>query len=71
MYVIKKKKKNERYKTIKSCFEVMSDKKGVTLDITPTLLNYFKYARITNVDIEHSFSLNKHILSNRKFNFNE
>jgi len=52
-------------------YEVMSGKKDVNLDITPTLLNCFKYATITIVDVERSFSLYKHILNNRRFNFNE
>lgn len=68
MYVIEK---NEGCKTIKSYYEVMSGKKDVNLDITPTLLDSFKYASITSVDVERSFSLYKHILSNRRFNFNE
>jgi len=68
MYVIEK---NEGYKSIKSYYEVISGKKDVNLDITPTLLNCFKYALITSVDVERSFSLYKHILSNRRFNFNE
>lgn len=38
--------KNEGYKTIKSLYEVMPGKKDVNLDITPTLLNCFKYAQI-------------------------
>lgn len=68
MYVIEK---NEGYKTLKCYYEVMSGKANVNLDITPTLLNCFKYAPITSVDVERSFSLYKHILSNRRFNFNE
>jgi len=46
-------------------------KKDVNIDITPTLLNCFKYAPITSVNVERSFSLYKYILSNRSLNFNE
>jgi len=63
--------KHEGYKTLKCYYEVMSGKANVNLDIMPTLLNCFKYAPITSVDVERSFSLYKHILSNRRFNFNE
>jgi hypothetical protein len=47
MWVIEK---NEGYKTIKSYYEVMSGKEDVISDITPTLLNCFKYAPITSVN---------------------
>jgi len=43
----------------------MSGKIVVNLDITPTLLNCFKYVPIISVDIEHGFSLCKHILNNK------
>jgi len=33
----------------------MSGKIDVDLDITPTLLNCFKYVPITSVDVEHGF----------------
>ena len=43
----------------------MSGKANVNLDIMPNSLNCFKYAPITSVDVERSFSLYKHILSNK------
>jgi len=49
----------------------MSGKADVNSDITSILLNCFKYASITSVDIKRSFSLNKYILSDRRFNLNE
>jgi hypothetical protein len=45
----------------------MTGNQNVYLDTTPTFLNYFKYVSITNVDVECTFSLYKHILSNRFF----
>jgi hypothetical protein len=63
--------KNEGYKTIKTYPKVITRNQSVNLDITPTFLNYFKYASITSVDVEHTFSLYKHILSNRRYNFQE
>lgn len=54
MYIIKK---SEGYKTIKSYYEVISSKKKCNFDMTPTLMNYFKYAPITCVDVKLSFSL--------------
>jgi hypothetical protein len=47
----------------------MTGNQNVYLDITPNFLNYFKYASITSVNVEHTFSLYKHILSNRQYNF--
>jgi hypothetical protein len=44
---------------------------NVDLNITPNLLNYFKYTPITSVDFERNFLLYKHILSNRRYNFQE
>jgi hypothetical protein len=35
----------------------MTGNKDVDLDITPNFLNYFKYASIKSVDVEHTFSL--------------
>jgi hypothetical protein len=49
----------------------MTRNQNVNLDITPIFLNYFKYASITSVDVERTFSLYKHILSNRRYNFQE
>jgi hypothetical protein len=49
----------------------MTGNQNVYLDITPNFLNYFKYASITSVDVERTFSLYKHILSNRRYNFQE
>jgi hypothetical protein len=43
----------------------MTENQNVNLDITPNFLNYFKYVPVTSVDIERTFSLYKHILSNR------
>jgi len=64
-------KKNEGLKTNKSYYEVMPGKADDNLDIMPTLFNCFEYAPITSVNIEHSFSLYKHILSSRIFDMNE
>jgi hypothetical protein len=49
----------------------MTRNHNIYLDITPIYLNYFKLASITSVNIEHSFSLYNHILSNRGYNFQE
>jgi hypothetical protein len=48
----------------------MTGNQNIYLDITPNFLNYFKYALITN-DVERTFSLYKHILSNKRYNFQE
>jgi len=50
---------------------VMAGNQNVNLDITPSCLNYFKYALITSVDVERTFSLYKHTLSYRRYNFQE
>jgi hypothetical protein len=63
--------KNNEYKTIKTYSEIMTGNQNVYLDITPNFLNYFKYASITNVDVERTFSLYKHILSNKRYSFQE
>jgi hypothetical protein len=47
----------------------MTGNQNVYLDITPNFLNYFKYASITRFDVERTFSLYKHILSSRRYNF--
>jgi hypothetical protein len=51
--------KNEGYKTIKtySDYEIMIGNQNVYLNITPNVLNYFKYASITSFDVERTFSL--------------
>jgi len=67
MYIIEK---NKRNKTMKSYYEVMSSKAEVYLDITLNLLDFFKYAPITSVEVERIFSLYKHILGDNRFNFN-
>jgi hypothetical protein len=46
----------------------MTGNQNVYLDITPNFLNYFS---ITTIDFEHTFSLYKHILSNRRYSFQE
>jgi hypothetical protein len=38
----------------------MIGNQNVNLDIISNFLNYFKYAPITNVDVEYTFSLYKH-----------
>jgi hypothetical protein len=63
--------KNEGYKTIKTYSEVITGNQNVNLDITPNFSYYFKYAPITIVDVGHTFSLYKYILSNRRYNFQE
>jgi hypothetical protein len=47
----------------------MTGNQNVYLDTSPKFLNYFKYASITSIDVERTFSLYKHILSNRRYNF--
>jgi hypothetical protein len=49
----------------------MTRNQNVYFYITPNFLNYFKYASITSVDDERTFSLHKYILSNRRYNFQE
>jgi hypothetical protein len=49
----------------------MTGNQNVYLNTSPNFLNYFKYASITSVDIKRTFSLYKHILSNRRYNFQE
>jgi hypothetical protein len=49
----------------------MTGNQNVYLDTSPNFLNYFKYALIIIVDVERTFSLYKHILSNRRYNFQE
>jgi hypothetical protein len=48
-------KRNEGCKTIKTYSEIMTGNQNVYLDITPIILNYFKYALITSVDVELLF----------------
>jgi hypothetical protein len=48
----------------------MTENQNVNLDKT-NFFNYFKYTPITSVDVERTFSLHKHILSNRRYNFEE
>jgi DNA-binding ferritin-like protein (Dps family) len=69
MYIIEK---NKEYKTMKSYRwkSTMSGKAEVYLDITLNLLDFFKYAPITSVEVERICSLYKHILSDNRFNFN-
>jgi hypothetical protein len=47
----------------------MTGNQNCNLDITPTFLNYFKYASITSIDVERTFLLYRHTLSNRGYNF--
>jgi hypothetical protein len=47
----------------------MIGNQNVYLDTSTNFLNYFKYASITRVDVERTFSLYKHILSNIRYNF--
>jgi hypothetical protein len=49
----------------------MTGNYNVNLDKRPNFFNYFKYVPITNVDVEDTFSLHKHVLSNRRYNFQE
>jgi hypothetical protein len=49
----------------------MTGNQNVYLDITSKFLNNFKYTSITSVDVKRTFSLYKHILSNRRYNFQE
>jgi hypothetical protein len=49
----------------------MTGNQNVYFYVTPNFLNHFKYASITTVDDERIFSLHKHILSNRRYNFQE
>jgi hypothetical protein len=47
----------------------MIENQNINLDTTPNFLNYFKYAPITSVDVERTFSLYKQVLFNRTYNF--
>jgi hypothetical protein len=47
----------------------MTGNQNVYFYITPNFLNHFKYASITSVDDERTFSLHKHILSNKIIQF--
>jgi hypothetical protein len=49
----------------------MTRNQNVYLNYSPNFLNYFKYASITIVDVELTFSLYKHILIDRWYNFEE
>lgn len=40
------------------------------LNFSPTILSSLKYAPVTSVDVERSFSIYKHILSDRRQSFN-
>jgi hypothetical protein len=52
-------------KTIKTYSEVITGNQNVNLDIKEIFLNYFKYESMNSVDVQRTFSLYKHILSNR------
>jgi hypothetical protein len=49
----------------------MARNQNINLEKTLNVFNYFKYAPITSVDVERTFSLYKQILSNRQYNFHE
>ena len=50
---------------------ILQGDKDVTMaDISPKDLAGFKYAPVTSVDVERSFSSYKHILSDRRQGFN-
>jgi hypothetical protein len=49
----------------------LTGNQNVYLDTSPNFLNYFKYASITSVDVERTFSLYKHILNIRRYYFQE
>jgi hypothetical protein len=47
----------------------MTGNQNVYLDTSSNFFNYFKYASITSVYVERTFSIYKHILSDKRYNF--
>jgi hypothetical protein len=49
----------------------MIENQNIYLDTSSNFLIYFKYTLITSVNVKCTFSLYKHILRNRQYNFQE
>lgn len=60
---------NTDFECIKDIAKVLSGDTTVELTISPTMASCFRYAPITSVEVERSFSLFKTILTDRRQNF--
>lgn len=58
-------------KILKSVNDVLSGTSRNDVNVDPETAPLFNYAPLTTVDVERSFSIYKHILTNRRYNFKQ
>ncbi|XP_031358786.1 uncharacterized protein LOC116182392 [Photinus pyralis] len=63
--------KNVGFKTLEQYSTILTGDGESNEDIKVEMIPKFKYAPITSVDVERSFSIYKHILDSRRCNFTE
>lgn len=64
--------KNQGLATLRKINKILRGDSSEHLEIDdPLILSKFKFAPITSVDVERSFSVYKYILNDRRFNFTE
>lgn len=60
--------KNQGFRILNSISKILSGSEQEDFDMNPDIMAKFKYAPITSVDVERSFSAYKNILSDRRHN---
>nr|XP_022900891.1 uncharacterized protein LOC111413976 [Onthophagus taurus] len=67
--VIQTLSKNEGFQTLYKISTILNGAEHCDFEIDPAIIPKFKYAPITSVDVERSFSTYKNILTDRRHNF--
>lgn len=60
--------KNEGFQILSKVSDILSGSEQEDFDMDPNIVAKFKYAPITSVDVERSFSAYKNILTDRRHN---
>jgi hypothetical protein len=62
-------KRNPGFETIRKIGSILCGGNVENFDMSPNILSRYKYAPLTSVDVERSFSLYKNILTNNRTRF--
>jgi hypothetical protein len=61
--------KNPDLETISKIGRILDGEKEVNLDMPPNMISFYKYAPLTSVDVERSFSTYKNILADNRCSY--
>ena len=61
--------KNQDLQEIKKLGSIFNGKQDISINLTPAQVISFKYAPLTLTEVDRSFSVYKHFLTDRRYNF--